>query len=503
MRTSIPALLALCSALLGSGCVAFNVGSPETVVFEIPAGTETRTTSRKALFSRASVEREGAPSDAGARLSVRLDGIVELGRQPCRIVDEVSVVRQKRLSFGFYPGFAECWFRPDNSAKPMYFDDDPNWEYYEEPSWTSWAVVGGMFGLYSAILVPYNLLVEPIAGNWECEDHRWFQDGTLWLKKEDGTGYRKDPAPAGKGAIFSHTVPFGFFRHVTLRFSPPRFKAANPIGAAAYVREPLDVRGPYRVDLSIPAIGYSEGRAVASGADRAEFRIPAGATTESAVALVRYRSPEDGLAAIRDESRRVLLEDAMRWTHVVPLGPLGAAAPVVVAVDAVRSAPIRYLREKDDAKGRSVYRAEILDETKDAFEIAAFVRPLLLAELSAEYAERHPGLDAASVRAWADYETEDDGSTLVFSGAAFSVQPVADGWRYDAASHRGTIRLRLSEEASLADARRWAKENVESIVRDRGVILSAGSGPPPGATYRSLSESFENGVLAIEFEAVE
>ena len=499
IRALAPGLVALCAC---SGCIAFNVGSPERFTSEFPAGVETRTTSRKALYSQPTVERDRTGTD----VSVALHGVVERGEQKCRIVNEIDICRQKRMSFGFFPAAAERNLRPSDSARPIWFYD-PSFGRdkilaIDDGQGPAWLFLGGP--IVGLPLVPYALFVEPFAGNWDCGDHPWRNGGKDWISAPAGAGYRPYSHGGTRNSFpFLHLAPFGFFRHVRLEFSPERFKEARPISAATYVRETLAVRGPYRIDLSVPAIGFSDRREVGDGADRAEFRLPPGASASDAVALVRYRPSAAGLGAIRDESQRVLLEDAMRWAHVVPLGPLGAGARVVVAVEAARKAPIRYQREKDDANGRSVYRAEVLDETKDAFEIAAFVRPFLLEELREEFAERHPGLDRDLVRAWADYETEEDGATLLFSGAAFSVQPVADGWRYDDASRRGMVRLRLSKEAELADARRWARENVESIVRDRNAVLAEGSGPPPGAKYRSLSERFEDGVLVLEFEALE
>lgn len=498
IRALAPGLVALCAC---SGCIAFNVGSPERFTSEFPAGVETRTTSRKALYSQPTVERDRTGTD----VSVALCGVVERGEQKCRIVNEIDICRQKRMSFGFFPAAAERNLRPSDSARPIWFDDPRFGEESmlamdEKQGSTHW-----FFSLlYGIPLVPYALLVEPVAGNWDCRGHAWRNNGKYWVVSPSGETYRPYIYICEERSLsYLHLAPFGFFRHVQLRFSPERLKEAKPIEAAAYRRESATVGGPYCVDLSVPAIGFADSREVGIGEERAAFRLPAGSSASDAVAIVRYRPSAAGLDAIRDESQRVLLEDAMRWTHIVPLGPLGAGARVVVAVEAARKAPIRYLREKDDERGRSVYRAEILDETKDAFEIAAFVRPLLLDELRAEFAERHPALDKNLIRAWADYETEEDGATLLFSGAAFSVQPVADGWRYDDASRRGMVRLRLSKEAELADARRWARENVESIVRDRNAVLAEGSGPPPGAKYRSLSERFEDGVLVLEFEALE
>jgi hypothetical protein len=53
------------------------------------------------------------------------------------------------------------------------------------------------------------------------------------------------------------------------------------------------------------------------------------------------------------------------------------------------------------------------------------------------------------------------------------------------------------------EAKRWARDNIEAIAREKNVLLEAGGAPPEGAVYRSLGETLEDGVLTVEFEAVE
>ena len=86
----------------------------------------------------------------------------------------------------------------------------------------------------------------------------------------------------------------------------------------------------------------------------------------------------------------------------------------------------------------------------------------------------------------------------------FSVQPVkTDGWRYDAESRSGWVKLRIEDGISADEAKRWARDNISPIVADKNVLVGAGTPPPPGATYRSLGETFENGLLTVEFQAVQ
>lgn len=49
----------------------------------------------------------------------------------------------------------------------------------------------------------------------------------------------------------------------------------------------------------------------------------------------------------------------------------------------------------------------------------------------------------------------------------------------------------------------YPREHIQAIVREKNVATEAGKAPPEGAMCRSLGESLEEGVLTVEFEAVE
>lgn len=164
---------------------------------------------------------------------------------------------------------------------------------------------------------------------------------------------------------------------------------------------------------------------------------------------------------------------------------------------------MRYTKERGMGNGGARWVVEILDESLEALDVAAFARPLILDELRAGWLERHPEEDAGSVGAWADWRSGENERMLVFSGTAFSARPVADGWQYDAATRRGEVRWNVQEDVDAEVVRRWARENVESIARDRAAVLKAGEAVPEDGRYRSMSERLENGVLTLEFEVVQ
>ena len=136
-----------------------------------------------------------------------------------------------------------------------------------------------------------------------------------------------------------------------------------------------------------------------------------------------------------------------------------------------------------------------------AFDVEREVKPDIERNLREAFAASKRGLDERLVRAYAVAEYEK--RAIRFKGVAFSAQPLADGWTYDAGTRRGRVRLRVSEGMTADEAKRWAKENIEAIVKEKNVALEAGEPPPPGAKYLSLDEKMEGGVLTVEFEAAE
>lgn len=167
-----------------------------------------------------------------------------------------------------------------------------------------------------------------------------------------------------------------------------------------------------------------------------------------------------------------------------------------------KAAAYEIATEEPFARGRAAYRVRIRDASMTAFEVVRAVKPEIETILRDAFAAETPGVESASVRAYVVPEFLENRS-IRFRGVAFSVQPVTDGWRYDADSHRGSIRLRVSEGMTAEEAKRWARDNIAAIAEEKNVSLETGEAPPAGAKYRSLGETLENGVLTVEFEAVE
>lgn len=131
-----------------------------------------------------------------------------------------------------------------------------------------------------------------------------------------------------------------------------------------------------------------------------------------------------------------------------------------------------------------------------------------------EYAENdfranHPGIDALTITSAvtldASSRSPEGKRILVYTVLPYSTQPVFKKLFYDEESHRGSISLEVNAYGRTPNLTpsEWAHKFIGDVVQFKNVALEAGQAPPPGAQYRSLSESFENGVLTVEFEAVQ
>lgn len=119
-----------------------------------------------------------------------------------------------------------------------------------------------------------------------------------------------------------------------------------------------------------------------------------------------------------------------------------------------------------------------------------------------DYLASNPRLDAREIVIRIAPKTGGGARRIVYTGWAISVKPVEEGFSYDHSTRRGLVRLRVVGDMPTAEVRRWAQENIKTIVENENVVLEPSKAPPPGAQYRSLSETFANGVLTVEFEQI-
>ena len=167
-----------------------------------------------------------------------------------------------------------------------------------------------------------------------------------------------------------------------------------------------------------------------------------------------------------------------------------------------KDAPFEYLDINPSVDGLYTVRVKVNDKSK-TYGIGRLVESEAKRQMLKSYVADNPNTPPNYIRIAGELKTEENGSILIYTGRVFSARPVEDGWHYDNESNRGWIRLRIGGGMPVEEAKRWARENIAVIVSEKNVTLEPGKAPPPGAQYRSLSESFEDGVLTIEFEALQ
>ena len=146
-----------------------------------------------------------------------------------------------------------------------------------------------------------------------------------------------------------------------------------------------------------------------------------------------------------------------------------------------------------------------IEDPSQTFKLINTLMPEVQRIVRDDFLGRNPSISPQFVREYLRYSVpkEKNGEELVFSGWAFSVRPVEDGWDYDPDTRRGWIRLRITGGMPADDAKSWARKNIAAIVSEKNVALEAGKVPPSGAQYRSLAEKFEDGILTVEFETIQ
>ena len=134
---------------------------------------------------------------------------------------------------------------------------------------------------------------------------------------------------------------------------------------------------------------------------------------------------------------------------------------------------------------------------KDDCTIEAFskIRRTFVNEIMDVYLQMHPSADGNSLRI--DARPNLENGKIVGRAVILTIKPVS--LVYDAYSRRGTLSIHFGY-GQYAEARRWAVENIETLVRDKNIIRVTGEQPPPGQ-YMSLGERCNDNILEIDLKA--
>lgn len=536
------------------GCVAVSMGEPQ--VFR---HSETRSETSTVASSLIVETCRGQKEQTGNRVSVGLAAEVR-EEFPITRWEETTTVRvQKRLGIGLFPGFSEAYLRPQGSLDPALMrsrignKDYPEYCALYDSSEMDFFLFYCVHltlgcGILPAIGTINSLLVEPFVGGACTHDFfdkanmdtsHTFADSDVHYadasqspkiralrvfssEERQQMGFttcfdKRDDVPSVSLHAFSHFGIIGCLKHLAVFVEPAKSGPKRNDGVEVKTRR-VDVEGPYLAELTIPALGYRRLQQVVRGGTRADFELPIAERRCTAEAVVRFHPDAAGTVppvtrnalekiAAQEYCFDVMLEGGAQ----VAVGRSSASSQTTQSIPPSTTASVQkpksplyeFLKKARSSNGRYEVRVKIADKSK-TFDVGWVVESDVKRMIREDYANRHPGMGIQYVRELVEWETEEDGAILVFRGWAFSARPMSDGWTYNNGTRRGKVRLRISEGMPADEAKRWARENIEAIVKEKNVVLEAGAEQPPsGAMYRSLGESLEDGVLTVEFEAVE
>lgn len=112
-----------------------------------------------------------------------------------------------------------------------------------------------------------------------------------------------------------------------------------------------------------------------------------------------------------------------------------------------------------------------------------------------DYVDTFPNAQKDSLRV-AFWGVAVDGVKISGRAAVLTIAPLS--LTYDATARRGKLSVRYNP-GQAAESKKWILENIVALARDKNILLTTGTMPPPGK-YSICSEKTENNTLEIEFK---
>ena len=205
------------------------------------------------------------------------------------------------------------------------------------------------------------------------------------------------------------------------------------------------------------------------------------------------------IAAELHARRRRALADREKAAQPVSR-PAVAVATQQPSPQPVSSPPQLYrIVESERESGEAFARHFVLEVLGD-IEVPTerTIRREYIEDLKLDYAETYGIADLTSIYVdFTQFSLKDrriEGRAMVFTATPSATM------QYDANTRRGKIIVRFNSAVRGADwAREWARRNIETLVRDKNILLTTGAKPPEGH-YLSRGEQWYGDVLEIEFE---
>lgn len=459
MKHSSVLLTSLALALLlGSGCIAIPVGT-ETFRTEYPTDIRATADPPTRTFNVAPTIVDG--DEYHRSTAIGLAGTITSEQTQEQHYGTVSVKKQKRLAIGLFPTAAQTkWDRPQGSLTPVNstFSYVGNGQYSSNGTYENGreqklgtaltaitlGLVATPISMMAGIFGPYEKDLHYLGSSVVDSSSSSYQSGTLHVTSTTKVHDSRDidlllKFPMSEreriGAWTYHenaTHPHNTFWHgfyaqwigvhkycnfiVKDEGEIPRTVPAEPKTTASNRTIP----GPYSVFLSLPGVDFQQTSDVGVGETTAFFNLESAANGNSfAKGTVRFLPPPGGLAAVRNEDDRAILELAMEreWpvTVALPAPRLGAGEGESEKDDAGKTLPkdkpyqITGIGQTDDGKGL-VVRITVND-TDQTLQIDRQMRP----EVRRLFREQFATGGDADRRENVQMKLEDDGKMLVYT----------------------------------------------------------------------------------------
>ena len=486
------ALLAALPALLLSGCAAVDIGAPS------------ETSSKRTLWKTASMPSRTevtaihpvAKIEGRDRLTLGFQADIREEYPRSSRIETTTTVRQRRLSYGFFPAAAEQYAVPPGATGPDCLKHD----------YPASFLLGLPFVPFGTA---YSLLWEGPFGSYDCSD---------------GKNHN----------AFSHVGLLGVHKYTVTTRRRPVTGPERPESPDVKTRSAQWIPGPCEITVFIDELGYRNTQFLPRGDTSSSFPLPAVTRDRNVLARATLSpSPSDSVSS--SAWRPLALRKAQGQSYSFnlflkappPPPPPPPPKPVPVPQPAYRPVPSSsvvtqtvVIRERpvpvpqsqpkplfDNIRkeylpdGTTEIRVHVND-TSRTFDIDRQINPTIRGMFQQEFTDRNPLVPLHDVRVETRWTTDDTGAEMIYRGGAFSIRPEkVAGSRYDPDTRRGILRLRVAGTIPEDILRTYVRANISAIVSEKNILLEAGMAPPSGARYKSLGESYDDGILTIEFEA--
>ena len=241
-----------------------------------------------------------------------------------------------------------------------------------------------------------------------------------------------------------------------------------------------------------PCFAYLGDAAPLGGGD-----MPFSASRHSFTFMVGH--DESHSMTVRDESKAYLVAVALK--KMEDAGLINGRRSTKPNGDTVRSTDIDKkfelvnLRRDDNCAYRYSFALKCRNGIRISLADSRELKRALRHTIREDYCASFPDVDASSlIVEYSEFSIRDG----EISGKSVVLSLSVEALQYDSDTRKGTIRVRMAEN-QFADARLYARKNVESLVREKNIALAAHE-IPSAATFYLLNERVEGDVLEITFK---